>query len=230
MDKVTSFTCLCIGAGLKGAKMAASSPRVRRMARAKKKDPRLLIGIALMIASMLAGALAFSAASATTAVVAVTRDIAAGEVISTADLKVVEVNVGDAHGVYVSRAVDVPQGALAESSLSAGQLLPKGAVGQPNDSALRPVSIAIDQQLSTTLAQGDVVEVWRTKADNPKDTAAIVDRAVVRTLEQGGGLGMQETRVEVLVPASAVPKILEAMGSEDLLYVIEVPGKFEVLS
>lgn len=208
--------------------MPDTPARVRRMARNKKKDPRLIIGIALMIASMIVGALAFTALSATTDIAVATRDIAEGDVLEPSDLRVVEVRVGEAQGKYISDLSTLPKGALATTRILEGEFLPRSAVGQPKESALRPVSINIDRQLSTSLSQGDVVEVWTTDADAEDSARALVERAVVRSVSEGGGLGMADTRVEILVNTSAVPAILDAMAADDSLYVIEVPGQYEV--
>lgn len=208
--------------------MGETATTVRRARRNPRKDPRLIAGIALVIGSMIIGALAFTAISATTPVLVATTDIAEGDVLRASDFAVTEVRIGDATDAYVADASQINDGALASRRIGEGEFLAKSAVGQTEESALRPVSVPLDDSLAASLVPGARVELWRAGADDDFGPRAVVEQATVRAVVKGGGLGMQGARVEVLVPSEAVSEVISATSAGDPLYVIEVPGQFEV--
>lgn len=212
--------------------MAASAP-VMRLRRPRWKDPRLLIGIVLVLISVLLGGLLVARLSATTPVLAARVALVPGERISPDDLTVVDVRLGDAADLYVTDLKELPADAVAAQSIGAGELLPTAAVGQSAASPLRPVIVPVAGAVAQSVTPGAVVELWRvggkTTGDRASDPAAelLIENAVVRRIDEGSTLGMRSQSVEVLVPRDQLGAVLDVLAREERLEVIGVPGAFE---
>lgn len=204
------------------------SPRISRLRKSPGKDPRLLTGIALIAGSIAVGGLTFSTLADTQTVVVAREGISQGQPLDKSKLTTAEVKVDDVSARYVTDLKSVPDGALAHADIGPGELLPKSTVGQPEESSLRPVSLSIDGTLAPTLKPGAKVEVWQASKEGENDARRIVDRGVVRSVDQGGGFSAKGAVVEVLVPDKALTEVLNSQARAEALYVIEIPGQFEV--
>src|SRR5688500_11194814 len=138
------------------------------------RDPRLVVGVLLVCVSVVAGA-RLLAADDLTRVWAVRDDVAAGETLTSADLRAVGVRFADAADAerYVSAQQPVPDDTVTRRDLSAGEMLPLAAVGQQAEPLLElPVAVA-GGGVPATLVSGDRVDVWvvplaRTSQDAPR--------------------------------------------------------------
>ncbi|WP_232820373.1 SAF domain-containing protein [Brachybacterium sp. YJGR34] len=199
-----------------------------RLRRPRWKDPRLIVGIVLVVASVLMGALLVSRLSATTPMLVAKAPIVPGDEIDAADLTTVEMRLGDQADLYLGTAEAIPEGAVATRTIQSGELLPLTAVGQPADVPLRPVVIPVDETVAESVAPGAAVELWHTAPavdDGGTGTAELlVPDAVVRRIDEGSSLGMQSMSVEVLVPADSLAEVLEVLAQDERLDVIGVPG------
>ncbi|MFE5775144.1 flagellar biosynthesis protein FlgA [Brachybacterium sp. NPDC056505] len=203
------------------------APSLMRLRRPRWKDPRLIVGILLVVLSVLLGALLASRASATTTVLVARDEVVVGDEIGSDAFTTAEVRLGDQSGRYASSPGDIPEGSTALQSVHSGELLPVSAIGQGGGGDLRPVVISVDSAVADSVSPGRPVELWRTAADEQDSDALaekLVDGATVRRVFEGSTLGMRSMSVEVLVPADDLPEVLEALGSGDRMDIIGVPG------
>ncbi|MCL6423932.1 flagellar biosynthesis protein FlgA [Brachybacterium sp. JHP9] len=205
----------------------SAPPALMRLRRPRWKDPRLIVGIVLVLISVLLGALLAARISATTTVLVARSDIVVGDPISADSFSATEVRLGDQERLYASSPQQIPEGSTAMQSVRAGELLPVSAIGQGGGADLRPVVIPVDRAVADSVTTGSAVELWRTEEGDGETGAAaelLVEGAIVRSVEEGSSLGMRSQSVEVLVPSASLPAVLEAIAQEDRLDVIGVPG------
>jgi hypothetical protein len=202
-----------------------------RLRRPTWKDPRLIVGVVLVLLSILLGALLISRLSATTPVLVARTAIPPGQVLSAENLSTVEVRLGEQSAAYVSSLDDIPEGAVSTGAVQAGEILPAALVGQPAEVTLRPVVVPVDATVAESVAPGATVELWHTAPggeDTPGEATLLVEQAVVRSVDEGSALGMQSMAVEVLVPREDLAAVLEVLARDERLDVIGIPGAYEV--
>lgn len=117
-----------------------------------------MIGVVLVLASVLIGAKVVGGANHSDRMLAVTRDLAAGTLLSSADVTVVRVQLpGRGNGVYLPRDADVV-GKQLNRTLAGGELLPAAALGTA--AALTTVTVPFDADAAPGLAPGQRIEIW----------------------------------------------------------------------
>jgi hypothetical protein len=135
-----------------------ASPRPRRTARPSWLDPRLLLGVALVLASVLAGAKLVSSAEHTYPTVAARHDLAAGTILTAGDLTAARVQLpGRGHGLYLTRLADAV-GKRLSRPVSAGELLPAAAVADLPEQTT--VTVPLDAGAAPDLHKGERIELW----------------------------------------------------------------------
>ncbi len=177
-------------------------------------EPRVIVGIALMIAATVLGALFMQRATQRSTVWQLSHDLAAGTVISSADVHLSEVNVDG--GAYASAGTAVVGRALRHN-VDAGELLPLSAL--VSDSALLDqVAVPVSRlHAPSDLRRGQRVDVWWTSKSsngNVMSTSRVL-RAVrvlaVAGTDVGGGQGML-----LAVPPAQVKSLVLALRSGDI--------------
>lgn len=186
----------------------SAPPPARRATRPGWRDPRILLGVAIVAISVLAGAWLLAGADDTTAVWAVRRHLPAGARPTPGDLQRREVHFadGDLADAYLSADAGLPSGARLTREVSAGELLPAAAVSTTSQSPRIevPLSVASDD-LPATVRAGSVVDVWvvpQKGGETTGDAKLVLADVTVASLPAGGaGLAPQATRqVIVAVP------------------------------
>lgn len=127
------------------------------------RDPRLWVGIAIVAASVLVGALVLGSSDDTVPVWAASDAMGAGHVLTGDDLTVRRVHFADPADadLYVSASRRLPARSRLVRGVGAGELLPIGSVGGPDAGTYRevPISVAADQ-VPTGISAGAVVDVY----------------------------------------------------------------------
>lgn len=199
-----------------------------RLRRPRWRDPRLIIGVVLVLVSVLAGMLVISRLAATTTVLVAREDIVIGDVLGAEAFTTAELRLGEQTSHYARSLEEIPTGAVATQTVRAGELLPVAAIGQGEGVQLRPVVVDVDGAVAGSLGPGTRVELWGTPdAPGTAERAVatrIIESGVVRTVDEGSSLGMRSMTVEVLVPVEQVPLVLEALAAGDRVDVIAIPG------
>lgn len=209
----------------------------RRVAAPSWRDPRLLVGVVLVLASVVVGTVTVSAARATTGVWAVTSPVGAGVALTPSDVHVVQVRLDDANlAGYVPATEAVDVGRVTLRGVGAGELLPRSALGSSVDLTDRPVTLRLTGAVPAGVQEGALADVWVTW---PAPTAAtvtdrssrpapelLVQAAEVSTVT-GPGTGLSARSgadVQVLVPVGALPEVLQALALEARVDLVPVPG------
>jgi hypothetical protein len=142
---------------------ASGVPVAVRATRPGWRDPRLLIGILIVAASVVAGARLLASADDSVSVWSVAADMGAGDTVTSDDLVARRVRFAEGGDLdhYFGSDAAVPEGLQLLRGIGAGELLPRTAVGTPDESGLLQVPIAVDaEQVPPTVAAGSTVDIY----------------------------------------------------------------------
>lgn len=188
-------------------------------------DPRLVIGLVLVAASLAGVVFIVSSADETVEVYAARQTLAPGDRVDSDDLATRNVRLDDAGGLYLVPG-DVPaDGFTVTRSIVEGELVPASAVGSVDGLRLTSVVLAVSGELAASITTGAVVDVWAGKqiANGEYEPPVVIVAAadVVRLVESDSIVaGGRTTAVEVLVPKSKVARVLEAVADSDAVSIV----------
>lgn len=201
--------------------MATVTPSTERRAR-RYRDPRLVIGLALVTVSIAAVVGIVALADEGEEVLAAPRLLVEGERVEVGDLEPRRVVLGiDGHG-YLT-AADLPEtGVIITRTIGAGELVPLSAVGDERGPRSTTVVVTLSTALGATVRPGDRLDLWAAPAEEAGRfgaPAVIASGAqLVRTIApEGIAVSSEAGRVELLVPRRDVARILFALANGDAL-------------
>ncbi|MEH3076528.1 MAG: SAF domain-containing protein [Quadrisphaera sp.] len=227
--------------------LTPASPPAVRLRAPSWRDPRLVVGLLLVLASVLAGARVVSAADSTVPVWVAASTLVPGQEITAADLRAVRVHLEGGTGGYLPADEQAPQGAVALREVTSGDLLPRSAVGSASALATRPVGLPVTGPLPSGLVAGALVDVWVTPAPARLGTTPVTaagtsttgagaqdatgphqlaTSAVVHEVVTDGGsfaTGRGGT-VQVDLPPAQLQQALQALAAEATVSLVLVPG------
>jgi hypothetical protein len=147
-----------------GIVAAAAVPAATRAGRSGWRDPRLWIGVLLVVVSVVAGARLLAAADDTVSVWALAADAGPGARLSTGDLVARRVRFADAGdlGAYFTVEDELPSELRLVRGVTAGELLPRAALGDgTHDTETVELPVAVDaDQVPPSVRAGSVVDVY----------------------------------------------------------------------
>jgi hypothetical protein len=197
--------------------------------RSFRLDPRLVIGIVLVVASI-AGVYALVAAADRTTDVFVARGaLVVGQSVDRGELSIASVRLGAQTEKYLT-ADDMPDGGLVMTrSVPAGELIPDSAVAAASEADLATVVVSVSGRLPERIESGSVVDLWSARAigqDGFDAPAVLVPGATVARVVEADGLISSDRgqSVEVLVPRSKVAAVLEAVSNDDAISIVIAGG------
>ncbi|MFT4306553.1 MAG: SAF domain-containing protein [Microbacterium sp.] len=197
----------------------------RPHARSAWLDPRFLVGLVLVVASIAGVWLVVAGARQTTPALVAARTLVAGEAVSPGDVRVVEVALGQLDDAY---AEALETGAVAARTVPAGELVPADALATA--AALRTTIVVVPSvsAVPASVGPGSRVEVWvapRTGQDG-YDTPRILiaDATVAAVVADDSLVAVGGVSLEVVVPRSDVASLLDALAGEGLLSVVPATG------
>ncbi|MCR2764659.1 flagella basal body P-ring formation protein FlgA [Microbacterium sp. zg.B48] len=190
-------------------------------------DVRFILGILLVIASVAGVWFVVTAARQTAPAFAASRTIVPGEAISSDDVRVVEVALGQVGDAYLSPDV-LADGMVATRTIESGELVPRAAVGDAD--GLRTTSLVLRSAVDVpaSVDAGTVVEVWaaplleRGRYDAPR--ILVADATVVSVTRDDSMIGGGSAALEVVIPRADVAAALAAMADESALSVVPTSG------
>lgn len=207
-----------------GDKPVAVAARVRPPS---WRDPRLLIGIVLVLASVAVGARVVTMAAQAEPYFVATRDLTPGDVVGPHDLRVVHARLDAAAGAHLSADRPLAPGLLVRRPVGSGEIVPLAAVGDGSDLRVRPVGVPLTRPLPAAVRKGAAVDVWVGQRSGdparpfgpPTLLTAGVTLADVQQADPGMGTA-DAGHVQVLVGDETLPALLDAVANEDVVLVV----------
>lgn len=200
---------------------AVGAPRARRAV----LDPRLLVGLLLVIASVSAVVLIVANSERTTPVYAAARALVPGDLITEADLVVTQVRLADAGARYLTGAQLPADGLVLTRFVDRGELMPVSALGTVAGSEVATVVIAVAAALPEQVTVGSVVDLWSAQALERGEFGApsvLAGTALVTGIRDADTMiaGSQSQLVEIQIPRSLTARVLEAVANSASLVLI----------
>jgi hypothetical protein len=210
------------------------APVANRLRRPGWRDPRLLAGVAMVAASVALGSWVVQGAERTTRVYVALESLTPGSGIDAGRFTVAEVRLGAVEADrYLTVARGLPDDLVALRTVSAGELVPRSALGSAAELDVRPVGISVAVPPSEDLVAGSLVDLWEIPAPRPSEVAGLAP--IPRELAPGLTVAQVKrpegafstggsTVVYVLVPSDVLPTVLAAVGGSSTVQLVPVPG------
>ncbi|PFG44020.1 SAF domain-containing protein [Isoptericola jiangsuensis] len=204
---------------------APSAPRLRRPT---WRDPRLVVGLLLVAASVALGAWVVSGADRTVPVYAAAGTLTPGEPVGPDSLRVVDVNLGDQQDAYLLAEAGLPEGRVALRVVDEGELVAASALGDAAAVDVRSVAVPVDSGLSERIHPGAAVDLWFVPAPgrdgDAADPAPVVSDVVVEQVDvaESGLVVSDQGTLHVLVRDVDLPAVLAALGADGSVAVVPV--------
>lgn len=210
--------------------IASTPPEAARLRRPRWRDPRLLVGLVLVLASVAGVAALVSSSQRTASYWAAAGDLAPGTPVEAGHFVQVEANLGPAAGRYLSAEAPAPAGQVLSGVVRAGELVPARMLGDVDPQRRRPVGVDVKETLPAGVDVGDRVDVWVALPGKggrgfgePQRLAEGVEIAE-RAEEKGGLGGGPVTRLQLMVGEDVLPRLLDAKGKEARITVVPTLG------
>lgn len=193
------------------------------------KDPRLLVGVLLVLASVVGVISLVASADQTTEVYAARDSIAVGEKLTADNVVRAKVRLGETEQHYLTVEAGLPDGLVAVQRIGKNQLVPKESLATVDALDRKPVAVTIDEALPPQAVAGTRVDVWvalpdaRNGFSEPK---LLLPGAEIAQVTAGStALGSsRKTVLMVLVADSQMPAILGAQANQAKISVVWNPG------
>jgi hypothetical protein len=200
-----------------------------RLKRPSWKDPRLLVGVLLVLASVIGVISLVGSADKTTDVYAAKDSIAVGEKLSPENVVLAKVRLGETEEHYLTVESGLPEGLVAVQRVGKNQLIPRDSLGKVDALDRKPVTVTIEESLPDQAVAGTRVDVWvalpdaRNGFSEPK---LLLPGAEIAQVTPGStALGSsRNTEVMVLVADNQMPALLGAQANQAKISVVWNPG------
>jgi hypothetical protein len=190
-------------------------------------DLRFALGLVLIAASIAGVWFVVSASRQTAPVVAAVGTIVPGQVVSSDDVRVVEVALGQLGSAYLSPDA-LADGAVATQTIRSGELVPRSAVGDPEAARTTSVVLRSAVDVPASVEAGTVVEVWvaplleRGEYDTPR--ILVADATVVSVSRDDSMIGGAQAALELVIPRADVAATLAAVADDAAISVVPTTG------
>lgn len=205
-----------------------SATTTHRFRRPRLRDPRVIVGAILVLASVLGTWTIVNRAAHTIHVWAAATTLVPGSTIAEGDLTSAEVNMPAYAGAYLSADDAAPIGSTVLRTVRSGELLPASEVGSVRQLAGRVLSLTLSTALPEAVAKGGQVDVWAAdgRADDVKPRQILDGVDVIKADHEARGFGAtQGARIEVFVPNDKLSAVLVAQTSGFDIAVVAVPER-----
>lgn len=210
-------------------------PSAARLRPPSWRDSRLLVGVLLVVLATVLGGVLVQRADDRVPVYAARVHVSPGQQLTSEDLAVVQVQLGDAAARYLDADRPLPADTFALRDLGAGELVPVAGVGPAATVQVQQLALLVDATSAGALARGSLVDVYvnrpaegdgvgRTRYVGPERVLERV--SVVQVAAEDAVLGgADQTRaVRVMVPRDAVRDLVADVDLGARITLVPVPG------
>jgi hypothetical protein len=212
--------------------LSTDQPTAPRLRPPSWRDPRLLIGLVLLLTSVAVGARVVALADDTEPVYAARATLPTGTVITSDVLQVVRLRLTGTDAGYLDAGRPLQPGQILTRTVGAGEIIPAAAIAAAGSIPFRPVSIPVEGEPPAGLTPGGLVDVWASAKRRdavgggyaePERIAATVEVFDVRRPDTGLSAS-RAASVEVLLPSDGLAPVLDALANQARVVVLPVPG------
>lgn len=210
-----------------------AAPTAKRLERPSWRDSRLVVGIILVLVSATLGARLVAEADERTPYFVAVENLAAGDRVTGATFRRVDVALTDGMGGYLRADSPAPVGKALTRDLKAGELVPSSALGEPGEVDVQRVTVRTDATATVGLDRGQRVDVYVTPdapgagtEDEDSGTELLLEAAAVADImaSEGGFGAAARTSVQLYVPAGQVKAVVEAVDHDAKITLVPVFG------
>jgi len=202
----------------------------RRLRPPSWRDPRLLVGLLLVLGSVTAGGVVVATVDDTVPVYVAARPLVPGDALDAADLSVVHASLDAAGPRYLTATSVPPPGRVLVRAVPAGELVPLSALGSREQVGLRPVSVPLPAEGAEQVTTGALVDVWVAARDRQRGVGAYTapQRVAVgvqvagRSTRQGALGSSTSTAAQLLLEPDLLPRLIEAVDNEARITLVPV--------
>lgn len=197
-----------------------SSASAVRFRKPSWRDPRLLVGLLLVLLSVLGVILLVAAANRNEPYYTAATDLAVGQRVTAEDLTTVDAHLQETSSQYIPGVQPLHEDAVVTQRVPRGQLVPAASIGTADHLDRTSVGIALQTPLPSQADPGAHVDVWVAKPKpsgrgyvEPKKLVTAAEIARVDTTDTALG-GSGGVTVHVLVTPSQVAPLVDALGND----------------
>ena len=209
-----------------------AQPQANRIKAPGWRNPRLLIGLLLVFASIAVGARVVAAADSTVPVFAARRLLPTGTALTASELTVVRFRLTGSHAAYLDARDPIPGGRVLTRPVGAGEVIPVSALAMAGQLRLRPVPVPIDGPVPSGLQAGGLVDVWASAKAAGSGESGYLDAQRIATSVEVSGVesdsrslaASTSVTIQVLLEPEALPSVLNALANEARVAVLPIPG------
>lgn len=200
-----------------------------RLTKPSWKDPRLLIGILLVLASV-AGVVALVGNAGKTVPRYAARDaLTVGQQVTAESFMIVQVQLGDVDSKYLSPKEALDENSVAIRMVPKGELVSRSSIGAVDALNRKPAPVTVEEPLPKEVVVGAHVDVWVSLPDDKngfRPPVLMLPSAEVAALNMASSsLGSgRNTQLMVLVTDAQMPEFLGAVANKAKVSVVWNPG------
>lgn len=195
------------------------------ISRRRRRPGWILAGISMVVLSMLIGVLLFTWTATTQKMLAVDEEIVAGHIMTSEDLRVVDVNPDASFAWIRADQQDKIIGRAAKGNMPEGTLISEGLFTEPSLALVEGkvnIPYAADvSQLPFTLDDGSPVRMYSVVGDsNDGQQAGAASIGTARVVSIAQVEGTPQRLVSLLVDADTEAQVLQAIADNKLRLVL----------
>ncbi|WP_421084607.1 SAF domain-containing protein [Rothia nasimurium] len=180
------------------------------------KDPKLVIGLLLILVSVVGVVGIVRFANKSEPFYMASSDIKIGDALTSANLKVVDVQLGESAGHYVRADVELTEGTVAMQPIKSGELIASSEITDELKDGRRLTTLLMDHYAVAGFSSGDLVDVWvsfkREGSNDYEAPQSLVSHAEIHSITAQESIigGTGKTAVELWVNADQLSQVLSA--------------------
>lgn len=213
------------------ASQGRASSTAARFRKPSWRDPRLLVGLLLVLVSVMGVVLLVAAANRSQPYYAAAGDLAVGQRITREDLTTVDAHLQDASERYLSASRELQENTVVTQRVAQGELVPATSLGTADELDRTPVGIKLETPVPAQAGPGSHVDVWVAQPkptgrgyQEPRRLVPGAEIARVDTTDTALG-GTGGVTVHVLVRQAQVGPLVDALGNDaKVTLVLDVTG------